>query len=453
MMATFRRPRTNPSDSTLAVWANGERVGTWSVVRGEHRLQYESGWSASPAGRPLSLSLPFPPGNVAHRGDVVRNYFDNLLPDSDAIRERMAARFTLGSTDTFQLLAALGRDCVGAVQLLPSDRFPEGFDRIDCVRLDQLGVEQAIDAAISGTRALGQHEQDDFRISIAGAQEKTALLWHAGHWCRPLDATPTSHIFKLPLGLVDNMRADMHDSVENEWLCARLMALLDFDVAACEIARFGARKVLVVERFDRLLQAPSGKPPWLARLPQEDFCQALGLPGTRKYESDGGPGIRDILRVLDASTSAAADKLSFVLAQLAFWLLAATDGHGKNFSLFLERGGGYRLTPLYDVLSAWPIIGSGPNQVSPRRAKLSMALRGKHAHYHLHEIHTRHFEALALQSGVPDAFDRMVGMVLQVPEALEQAQAQLPAGFPHRVFTAIRRGMMAQAERFVAGLP
>ena len=436
----------------LAVWANGDRVGTWSVVTGEHRLQYEPGWLTSPAGRRLSLSLPFTPGNVPHRGEVVRNYFDNLLPDSDAIRRRMADRFSSGSTDTFDLLAALGRDCVGAVQLMPLDQSPEGFDRIECFPLDERGVEHAIDAAVSGARALGQHGEDDFRISIAGAQEKTALLRHAGQWCRPLHATPTTHILKLPLGLVGNMRANMHDSVENEWLCARLLALLGFDVASCEISRFGARKVLVVERFDRLLQAPPGQPPWLARLPQDDFCQALGLPGTRKYQSDGGPGIRDILRVLDASARPAVDKLAFVLAQLAFWLLAATDGHGKNFSLFHERGGGYRLTPLYDVLSAWPIIGSGPGQVSPRRAKLSMALRGKNAHYHVHEIHTRHFEALALQSGVPDAFDRMVGLVLQVPDALERAQAESPARFPQRVFTSIRRGMMAQAEKFVADL-
>jgi serine/threonine-protein kinase HipA len=452
-VATFRRARSNPASNTLAVWANGERVGTWSVAGGEHRFQYEPGWLASPARRPLSLSLPFTPGNVAHRGDVVRNYFDNLLPDSGAIRERMAARFTQGSTGVFELLAALGRDCVGAVQLLPPGRLPEGFDRIACIRLDESGVEQAIDAAVSGTPALGRHDEDDFRISIAGAQEKTALLRHAGHWCRPLDATPTSHILKLPLGLVGNMRADMHDSVENEWLCARLMMLLDFDVASCEIASFGVRKVLVVERFDRSLQTPPGKPPWLARLPQEDFCQALGLPGARKYETDGGPGIRDILRVLDASARPAADKLSFVLAQLAFWLLAATDGHGKNFSIFHERGGGYRLTPLYDVLSAWPIIGDGPNQLSPRRAKLSMALRGKNAHYRLHEIQTRHFQALALQSGVPDAFDRMVGLVLQVPQALERAQAELPAGFPRHVFTAIRRGMLAQAGSFVDNAP
>ena len=437
----------------LAVWANGERVGTWSVVNGEHRLQYQPDWISSPAGRHLSLSLPFTPGNVTHRGDVVRNYFDNLLPDSDVIRRRVADRFTQGSTDTFDLLGALGRECVGAIQLLPPDQFPRGFDRIECIPLDEPAVEQAIDVAVSGARALGHQGGDDFRISIAGAQEKTALLLHEGQWCRPLHATPTTHIFKLPLGLVGNMRADMHDSVDNEWLCARLMALLGFDVAPCDIGRFGSRRVLVVQRFDRSLQTPPGKAPWLARLPQEDFCQALGLPGMRKYESDGGPGIRDILRLLETGVRPTADKLTFVLAQLAFWLMAATDGHAKNFSLFLERGGGMRLTPLYDVLSAWPIIGSGPNQVSPRRARLSMALRGRNAHYHLHEIHTRHFEALALQSGVPDAYDRMVGLVLQVPDALERVQAELPAGFPRRVLTSIRRGMLAQAEKFVAGLP
>ncbi len=110
------------------------------------------------------------------------------------------------------------------------------------------------------------------------------------------------------------------------------------------------------------------------------------------------------------------------------------------------------MTPLYDVLSAWPIIGNGPNQVSPRRAKLAMALRNKNTHYHLHEIRTRHWEALARQSGVPGAFDQMVALVLQVPDALERVAAQLPPDFPKPVFTAIRKGMLAQAEKFVAEL-
>ena len=455
-MVTPRRPRSKPQDRMLAVWTNGERVGTWSILDGEHRFQYAESWPASPAGRPLSLSLPFTPDNVPHRGNVVLHFFDNLLPDSDTIRRRLRDKFTTGSTDTFALLAAIGRDCVGAVQLLPLGEEPTGFDRIDSVPLDEAGVEHAINTAVTGARVIGMLEADDFRVSIAGAQEKTALLWHAGQWRRPLGATPTTHIFKLPLGLVGNMRADMSDSVENEWLCARLLVALGMPVAECEPAVFGKRKVLVVERFDRALQSPSAGNEWLARLPQEDFCQALGVSGERKYESEGGPGIRAILRQLETSNRANTDRLTFVKAQLAFWLMAATDGHAKNFSIFLERGGGFHMTPLYDVLSVWPIIGNGANQLSPRRAKLAMAIRSnagsKNTHYHLLEIHTRHWQTLAQQSGVPDAFDHMVALVLQVPDALERVAAELPQSFPQRVFKPIRAGMLAQAEQFISEL-
>lgn len=452
-MVTFRRPRTKPHDNELAVWTNGERVGHWSIGESEHRFQYDTAWLQSPAGRPLSLSLPFMPGNLPHRGQVVHNFFDNLLPDSDAIRRRLRDKFATGSTEAFELLSAIGRDCVGAVQLLAPGVLPEGFDRINAVPLDEAGVEQAINNAVTAGRVLGLQTEDDFRISIAGAQEKTALLWHDKQWCRPLGATPTTHILKLPLGLVGNVRADMHTSVENEWLCAQILALLGLPVASCEIATFGQRKVLVVARFDRALEEPPGRAPWLARLPQEDFCQALGVAGDMKYESDGGPGVRAILRQLDNSSKANADKQVFVKTLLAFWIMAATDGHAKNFSIFLERGGGYRMTPLYDVLSAWPIIGNGPNQVSPQRAKLAMALRSKNAHYHLQEIHTRHWQTLAQQSGVPNAFDSMVALVLQVPDALVRAEALLPKGFPAKVFKAIRTGMLAQARRFTDELP
>ena len=95
---------------------------------------------------------------------------------------------------------------------------------------------------------------------------------------------------------------------------------------------------------------------------------------------------------------------------------------------------------------------SGANQLSPRRAKLAMALRSKNTHYHLHEIRTRHWQTLAQQSGVPDAFDHMVALVLLVPDALERVAAELPQSFPQRVFKPIRAGMLAQAEQFISEL-
>ena len=147
----------------------------------------------------------------------------------------------------------------------------------------------------------------------------------------------------------------MSESVEIEWLCAQILRKLGFAVGKTEIAVFDMQKVLVVERFDR--QWINER--WIARLPQEDFCQTLAVPPDRKYESDGGPGIEDALKLLSGSASSNADREQFLLVQMAFWLLAATDGHAKNFSVFHHAGDSYRMTPLYDVLSAWPVIGHG----------------------------------------------------------------------------------------------
>ncbi|AMM26149.1 type II toxin-antitoxin system HipA family toxin [Variovorax sp. PAMC 28711] len=431
----------------LQVWINGQTVGEWTIREGEDRFQYTEEWTASPAARRLSLSLPITPGNAPLRGAVVQNYFDNLLPDSDAIRTRLQRRFATQSTDAFDLLTAIGRECVGAVQLLAPGVEPTGFDRIEIEPLDDAGVERAINASLSTGRVLGQRDDEDFRISIAGAQEKTALLQRSGHWFRPLGATPTTHIFKLPLGLVGNLQADMQQSVENEWLCSKIMSAFGLATAHADMATFGERKVLVVQRFDRALQNAGTDSEWIARLPQEDFCQALGVPGAQKYEADGGPGMREILRVLDASSNAAADKLAFVKAQIVFWLLAATDGHAKNFSIFLERGGGYRLTPFYDVLSAWPVIGHGANLIAPQKARLAMALRSKSAHWGLTDIQARHWDGVAKLAGLGDARAVCDELAAQVPEVLRAVQAQLPADFPEPLASAIFDGLHRTAKQ------
>ena len=315
----------------LHAWMNGELVGTWSVERQVHRFRYAPTWVRSSHFRPLSLSLPLTASGEL-RGDSVRNYFDNLLPDNADIRERLRQRYRLPSTDVFDLLQALGRDCVGALQLLPPDQEPQGWRSIHCERLDEAMLEQLLYALpLSSPPASAQ--EDALRISIAGAQEKTALTWHRGKWCRPLGATPTTHIIKLPLGLIGGVmqRVDAGDSVYNEWLCSRILAAMGLPVAPARVEHFGRHTVLAVERFDRVRM----KEGWIARLPQEDFCQAFGLPPTMKYESQGGPGLNQCLGLLNAS-SQGGDKTYFLLAQLAFFLLAATDGHAKNFSLHLH---------------------------------------------------------------------------------------------------------------------
>lgn len=435
----------------LNVWLNGQLAGTWSWTRTDvHSFEYADTWLDSPGVRPLSLSLPIPAGGKTLRGPMVKNYFDNLLPDSDRIRQRLRARFRFPGDSVQDLLGAVGRDCIGAVQLLQDDASPEGYDRVDSTPLKDADIERHL-LAVTNDAAFGEDGEDpnNFRISIAGAQEKTAFLRYRDRWCHPHGATPTTHIFKLPLGLVGNMRADMSTSVENEWLCLRIMAALGFEVPRANIAVFGQQKVLVVERFDRRWVAGNS---WIARLPQEDLCQATGVSPTRKYESDGGPGMTACLGILAGSTESTRDRLAFALAQLAFWLLAATDGHAKNFSIFLLPGTQYRLTPMYDILSAWPILGGGANQVRLQKAKLAMAIRSKNAHYRLADIQVRHWRALAQQSGVQDAFSVMVRFVEHVPAALALVEKELPAEFPEQVWTRIRNGVLQHRQRFMEGL-
>lgn len=443
----------------LQVWMNGLHVGVWSTLRtGTPVFRYDADWVRAEEGRALSLSLPFS-ADLELRGDAVTNYFDNLLPDSADIRRRLRSRFRARSAEAFDLLAAIGRDCVGAVQLLPPGVDPVGWNTIDAEPLDEARVERIL-ASVTSDAPLGQRdEEEELRLSIAGAQEKTALLRMGRRWYLPRGATPTTHILKLPLGLVGNMRADMSTSIENEWLCSRILRALGLPVADTEMARFGDTKALVVTRFDRRwvgiedgaerkarFRPPEGA--WIARLPQEDFCQALGVGPDRKYQSDGGPSMQDCLAVLSNSEHAREDQTDFVLTQFAFWLLAATDGHAKNFSIQHRRGGRFGLTPLYDVLSAWPIIGHGPNHLSYPRAKLAMGVKAGNMHYRLRDIQARHWQGLAAAVS-SDTWHRVLTLARNVDAALSEVEAELPEGFPSRVWTSMAAGMKRHVQSFL----
>lgn len=434
----------------LSVWANGQRVGTWrNPGSAATEFEYDTAWMHSDTGRPLSLSLDYALGTrKVIRGEPVHHYFDNLLPDSEPIRRRLAMRFGTGSTDAFALLSAIGRDCVGAVQLLGEDEIPAGHDRIEGEPLSDMQIEQWLRDTVS-TPAPGHDQDDDFRISIAGAQEKTALLRHAGQWLRPHGATPTTHILKLPLGLVGNRRADLSASVENEWLCLNILGAYGLPVAHSKMLTFGEQKVLSVSRFDRQMHA-SGN--WLLRLPQEDFCQVFGLSSLQKYEADGGPGMERIATVLRNSEAPMQDLETLFSAQLLFWLLAAPDGHAKNFSIRLLAGGRYRMTPLYDVMSVWPVIGDGPNQFSWHRTKLAMAVAGKSRHYALRDIQRRHFNAMASQCFLgTDAEPVIERLIARTPAVIDAVGAMLPPGFPQRVADTILNGLRTSVER-LAGM-
>jgi serine/threonine-protein kinase HipA len=433
----------------LDVWMNGQFVGTWTQGdRRSSKFQYDADWIQSAYARPLSNALPMSTVDGVVTGQEVTNYFDNLLPDSVDIRKRIQSSYKTKSAETFNLLEAIGRDCVGAVQLLPIGETPAAFDSVQGVPLSDAEIAQILIATSSG-RALGQSvDEESFRISIAGAQEKTALLRVAGQWQRPLAATPTTHILKLPLGLIGGeQRFDMTDSIENEWLCAKILKKLGFNIANTEIGNFDGTKALVVERFDRKWM-DDGK--WIARIPQEDFCQVFGLPSDKKYEDDGGPSIERIMSHLTASVRVQEDRLHFIKTQFVFWLLAATDGHAKNFSVSIQPGGAFQLTPLYDVLSAWPIVGNQRHQLPYQKARLAMAIRAKNTHYKISEICTRHWQEICIKLGVTEAFDEMHHIASNITAAMDDIAKGLPKNFPMHVIESIERGVSEHANRFLS---
>ena len=431
---------------SLAVWMNGERVGTWAFpARGPQQFSYAESWLRSLQFRPLSLSLPAGLGTSTLSGDAVESWFDNLLPDSDAIRRRAQARFQAASTSAFDLLAAVGRDCAGAVQLLPPDQEPSGIDRIEARPLSNQEIGQRL-RAVTATPAPGSlgPESDELRLSVAGAQEKTAFLLHDSQWCLPLGSTPTTHLFKLPMGVIGEGQIDFSSSVENEWLCGRLLRAYGLPMASTEMARFDGERCLIVQRFDRRLHASGAY--WL-RLPTEDSCQATSTPAANKYENNGGPGMVVIAELL-AQSSEPSDLASFFKAQVLFWMLRAIDGHAKNFSFFLNPGGRFQLTPLYDVLSAWPVIGRGSGKWPQQKLKMAMAWLGEKGRYYKPlEITGRRMLLTAKRLGLGDAETILNELVAQTPTVIAAVQAQLPADFPQNVAEPVFTGLQTSASQ------
>jgi serine/threonine-protein kinase HipA len=254
--------------------------------------------------------------------------------------------------------------------------------------------------------------------------------------------TATTHIFKPQIGKLEN-GIDLSQSVENEHFCMTFMAALGMPVAKTTIQDFGEKRVLIVERFDRQW-ATDGR---LLRRPQEDCCQALSVPPTMKYEPDGGPGIRQILELLKGSDDPANDQKMFLKAQLSFWLLGATDGHAKNFSVFLNPGGRFHLTPLYDIMSTQPNVDAG--QINRNKMKLAMAV-GDNRHYVIDKILPRHFIQTVVLSNLPA--EKVTGVIEELEHevllALDKTKDQMPADFPEAISSSINIGIKSRLQLF-----
>jgi serine/threonine-protein kinase HipA len=390
---------------SLVVLLDDTTAGTLTRLRGGHlRFDYDDHYRVRPGLTPLSVSMPTQ--IRSHSDHVITPWLWNLLPDNDAVLARWARQFQVSASSPFSLLATpIGLDCAGAVRFVPPELVEQEINRPGDVTwlTDNEVAERLRELKADSTAWLGRSFTGQF--SLAGAQAKTALLYRDDRWGVPHGATATTHILKPAVAGFDD-----HDL--NEHLCLDAARRAGLIAARTRVARFCDETAIVVDRYDRRLVGDQ-----MVRVHQEDLCQALGIPPSRKYQNEGGPGpaqIVELFRRVMSPRNADIAAARFFDALVWNWLIVGTDAHAKNYSLLLA-GGQVRLAPLYDIASALPY---GTHE---RKLKLAMKIGG---YYHIFPFRNTWGKAAAEMGINTDfAFDRVRELSGRVAEAFAEAAA------------------------------
>jgi serine/threonine-protein kinase HipA len=373
---------------------------------GKLSFAYEENWSESEDAYPLSLSMPLSSAEYGHA--AIETFLWGLLPDNDRVIDSWAKRFQVSARNAFALLSNVGEDCAGAVQFVPQERLEAVLsgaeDRIEW--LDDAGIAFRL-KRLREDHAAWRLPSDSGQFSLAGAQPKTALLLENGKWAIPSGRLPTTHILKPPTGYFDG-------HAENEHICMSIAGALGMPTASSKVLHFEDEVAISVRRYDRF---QSGNR--MARVHQEDVCQALGILPVDKYQKDGGPGVINIVELLRENSSESREDVQTFVDAIAFnWLIAGTDAHAKNYSLLISGGARVRLAPLYDVASLLPY-----KEFNPHKMKLAMKIGGE---YLLENIVGRHWERLAREVRLDFGMvrDRLLTMAKRLPDEANAAHAK-----------------------------
>jgi serine/threonine-protein kinase HipA len=389
--------------TNLAVHMSGQLVGTLDAAdRRSLRFTYDPDYAAGPASTPLSVSMPLRISPYQHA--TIHPYLWGLLPDNDRVLERWAREFGCSPTDVAGLLRGIGGDVAGAAQYVAPHTTPEESLPGDVEWLSDDDVAQFLRDLRRDTTTWRPHPEG--RWSLAGAQAKIALLYDqaADRWGIPCGSTPTTHIVKPAIGGLDDFDI-------NEHLCLAAARRAGLIAATTSIRTFGDQRALVVERYDRIVD-DSGA---VVRVHQEDLCQALSVHPDRKYELDGGPGAEQLGRLI-REVAGDRDVARFFDAVVYNWLVLATDGHAKNYSLLLS-GHQVRLAPLYDIASALAHLDH------PRKARMAHKIGGENRPTF---IQRRHWERMArsLGLGSDEAHARITALAARLPDALRDTASE-----------------------------
>ena len=390
---------------------------------------YAADWQAARGAYPLSLSMPLVVAE--HEQGRIAPWLWGLLPDSEAVLARWGQRFHVSPRNVFALIGAVGEDCAGAVQFVTPLRVPAlleaGRDTVEWLEVGD--ISQRLER-LRRDHSEWRLMRDTGQFSLAGAQPKTALLVDGERWGVPSGRVPTTHILKPPSDGFDG-------HAENEHLCLALARELGLPAAQSQVLRFEDEVAIVVARYDRRRSAAG-----IRRLHQEDLCQALGLPPTRKYQNEGGPGASAMLEGIQTNSGdPRVDGGTFLRAFAFNWLIGGTDAHAKNFSMLIGAGGRARLAPLYDVASALVY------DFDVKKLKLATKVGGK---YRLEEIGLRQWEKFATESRRPKG--EVLGICREMAHDLPRAVHAVADearrdGLDHPVIGRLADTLSARAER------
>jgi serine/threonine-protein kinase HipA len=385
-------------------------------------------WRAAADAYPLSISMPLA---LAEHGQAkIDPFLWGLLPDNEVVLDHWARKFHVSARNAFGLIACVGEDCAGAVQFVRPERLEAilGEAPPPIKWLDEAAIAQRL-RALREDHSAWCISGDTGQFNLAGAQPKTALLFDNNRWDVPSGRVPTTHILKPPTGEFDGR-------AENEHFCLELARALGLPVADSRIEHFQDEVAIVVERYDRVRTAAG-----LRRVHQEDMCQALAIPPTRKHQTEGGPGIRDIVELLRTYSANAPEDVRTFLDAIAYnWLIAGTDAHGKNYGLLIGAQARVRLAPLYDMASAVPY-----QDINIDRVKLSMKLGGE---YRLRNIRLYHWRRLAQELHVdPDTtIQRVDDFARQLADHVPDIRRRMTEeGLTHSIIARLADALTARA--------
>jgi len=404
----------------------------WDRRRDRLSFAYEPDWRNDADSHPLSLSMPLAAAEHGHK--VVEPFLWGLLPDNDGLLKRWGERFHVSPRHAFQLLAHVGEECAGAVQLARPERAAQwlkGSDTGSVKWLDEDDLSERMELLLKD-HSSARIGTDAGQFSLAGAQPKTAFIHdpRRNRWGVPSGMIPTTHIFKPATGSFDGY-------AENEHFCMRVAETLGMSVASSAIHYFGHVATIVVERYDRIRRGATVK-----RIHQEDMCQALARMPQAKYQNEGGPSASEIIGLIrEHSSSRRDDEARFVDALIFNWIICGTDAHAKNYSLLIAPQGQVRLAPLYDLASALPYT----RQIPPRDAKLAMKVGSK---YKFLDIGLNEWERFAAKDRID--FDmvrtRILNIVGELPEAARRVGKEtIGRGIKHDIIGRLVEALIVRA--------